>query len=124
MRLDQLGIPGEIGADALALLGLDDQAVEINVTPDRGYALSIRGVARELAAATGQPFTDPAATARGAIESGTASGFALAVEDDAPIRGRVGCSRFVVRTVRGIDPTRPTPSWLASRLRLAGIRSI
>ncbi|HET8867160.1 MAG TPA: phenylalanine--tRNA ligase subunit beta [Agrococcus sp.] len=124
MRLDELGIPGEVGADALALLGLDDQAVEINVTPDRGYALSIRGIARELAAATGQAFTDPAATARSTIEPGPASGFRLAVEDDAPIRGRVGCSRFVVRAVRGIDPQRPTPAWMASRLRLAGIRSI
>ncbi len=124
MRLDALGIPGEVGEDALALLGLDDQAVEINVTPDRGYALSIRGIARELASATGQAFTDPAETARRAIDASGASGFPLAIEDDAPIRGRVGCSRFVVRVVRGIDAQRPTPSWMASRLRLAGVRSI
>ncbi|GAA1425980.1 phenylalanine--tRNA ligase subunit beta [Agrococcus citreus] len=119
MRLDELGIPGEVGEDALTILGLDDQAVEINVTPDRGYALSLRGIAREVATATGQPFRDPAA-----IETGTAAGFPVELRDDAPIRGRDGCSRFVVRVVRGIDPSRPTPSWLASRLRLAGIRSI
>ncbi len=119
MRLDQLGIPGAIGDDALAILGLDDQAVEINVTPDRGYALSLRGIAREVASATGQPFRDPAA-----IEPGTASGFPVGLRDDAPIRGRDGCSRFAVRVVRGIDPSRPTPGWMASRLRLAGIRSI
>ncbi|MFA4841239.1 MAG: phenylalanine--tRNA ligase subunit beta [Agrococcus sp.] len=119
MRLDQLGIPGEVGEDALAILGLDDQAVEINVTPDRGYALSLRGIAREVASATGQPFRDPAA-----IETGTATGFPVTLRDDAPIRGREGCSRFVARVVRGIDPSRPTPAWMASRLRLAGIRSI
>ncbi len=119
MRLDQLGIPGEVGEDALAILGLDDQAVEINVTPDRGYALSLRGIAREVASATGQPFRDPAA-----IETATATGFPVALLDDAPIRGRDGCSRFVARVVRGIDPSRPTPAWMASRLRLAGIRSI
>ncbi|MCH1883586.1 phenylalanine--tRNA ligase subunit beta [Agrococcus sp. ARC_14] len=124
MRLDELGIPGDVGADALTLLGLDDQAVEINVTPDRGYALSIRGIARELASATGRPFTDPAETARSAIDVGTPSGFPLAIEDDAPIRGSVGCSRFVARIVRGIDQSRQTPSWMVSRLRLAGMRSV
>jgi phenylalanyl-tRNA synthetase beta chain len=128
LRLDEAGIEGEVGADALALLGLDGQAVEINVTPDRGYALSIRGIARELATATGRPFTDPADTARRAVGLGDASaapsGFPLAVQDDAPIRGNVGCSRFVVRIVRGIDQSRPTPAWMAGRLRLAGMRSI
>lgn len=124
MRLDQLGIEGEVGADALAILGLDDQAVEINVTPDRGYALSLRGIAREVAAATGQAFTDPAETARARDAGPKASGFSVSLDDDAPIRGRAGCSRFVVRVVRGIDPSRPSPAWLASRLRLAGIRSI
>lgn len=124
LRLDEAGIPGEVGADALGILGLDDQAVEINVTPDRGYALSIRGIAREVASATGQAFTDPADTARDAIDVGSPSGFALAVDDDAPIRGRVGCSRFVARVVRGIDQSIATPTWMASRLRLAGMRSV
>ncbi|SDS48906.1 phenylalanine--tRNA ligase subunit beta [Agrococcus carbonis] len=124
LRLDEAGIPGEVGDDALAILGLDDQAVEINVTPDRGYALSIRGIARELASATGQVFTDPAETARRADTGPAASGFDVALADDAPIRGRAGCSRFVVRVVRGIDAQRPTPGWMASRLRLAGVRSI
>ncbi|WP_306233557.1 phenylalanine--tRNA ligase subunit beta [Agrococcus beijingensis] len=124
MRLDELGIPGEVGADALSLLGLDDQAVEINVTPDRGYALSIRGVARELASATGQAFRDPADTARAALDVRDASGFSLSIDDDAPIRGSVGCSRFIVRVVRGIDQSRETPAWMVSRLRLAGMRSV
>ncbi len=119
MRLDPLGIAGEIGDDALAILGLDDQAVEINVTPDRGYALSLRGIAREVASATSQAFRDPAA-----IDTGTGSGFPVELRDEAPIRGRAGCSRFVARVVRGIDPARPTPAWMVSRLRLAGIRSI
>ena len=47
LRLASLGLDPEVGTDAITLLGLDDSAVEINVTPDRGYALSIRGVARE-----------------------------------------------------------------------------
>ena len=60
LRLVELGIDAPVGTDAIALLGLDDVAVEINVTPDRGYALSIRGVAREYSHATGAAFRDPA----------------------------------------------------------------
>jgi phenylalanyl-tRNA synthetase beta chain len=120
LRLHERGLVGEPGEDAIALLGLDDAAVEINVTPDRGYALSIRGVAREYAHSTGATFRDPA------LEPvvGAASGFSVAVDDDAPIRGRAGCDAFTARVVRGIDATRPTPSGMVARLKLAGIRSI
>ena len=59
LRLSTLGIDAPVGTDAIALLGLDDAAIEINVTPDRGYAFSIRGVAREYAHATGARFRDP-----------------------------------------------------------------
>ena len=44
--------------------------------------------------------------------------------DAAPIDGAPGCDRYVARIVRGIDPSRPTPPWMVSRLVLAGIRSI
>ncbi|GAA2083755.1 phenylalanine--tRNA ligase subunit beta [Pseudolysinimonas kribbensis] len=120
LRLADLGLDPGVGADAIHLLGLDDAAVEINVTPDRGYALSIRGVAREYSHSTGAAFRDPAQ----AVTVATGSGFDVRVDDAAPIRGRVGASVFVTRAVRGIDPGRPTPPWMASRLRLAGIRSI
>ncbi|RUR02008.1 phenylalanine--tRNA ligase subunit beta [Labedella endophytica] len=123
LRLTELGLAdAPVGADVIALLGLDDSAVEINVTPDRGYAFSIRGVAREYAHATGAAFTDPAeAFDRPAAREG---GYPVAIQDQAPIRGRVGASVFVARTVRGVDVSRATPQWMSSRLRLAGIRSI
>ena len=57
--LSRIGLDPEVGTDAMELLGLYDQAAEINVTPDRGYAFSIRGVAREYAHATGTAFTRP-----------------------------------------------------------------
>ena len=60
LRLSTLGLDPEVGTDAIALLGLDDTAVEVNVTPDRGYAFSIRGIAREYSHATGAAFRDPA----------------------------------------------------------------
>ena len=122
LRLVELGLDAPVGADAIALLGLDDVAVEINVTPDRGYALSIRGVAREYSHATGAQFRDPGLRPPHEVEPG--HGFAVAVEDAAPIRGRVGASEFVVRTVRGVDASAPTPAWMIARLTLAGIRSL
>lgn len=118
--LSRLGLDPEIGADALELLGMRDSAVEINVTPDRGYAFSIRGIAREYSHATGAEFRDPALGLT--IESG--SGFPIVLDDQAPIRGRMGATGFIARVVRGVDPTRPTPPWMVSRLQLAGIRSL
>ena len=53
-------VGGCAGGVGITLLGLDDIAIEINVTPDRGYAFSVRGVAREYSHATGATFRDPA----------------------------------------------------------------
>jgi phenylalanyl-tRNA synthetase beta chain len=122
LRLVELGIDAPVGTDAIALLGLDDVAVDINVTPDRGYALSIRGVAREYSHATGAAFRDPGLRLAPDLEPG--SGFPLAIDDREPIRGRVGASAFVARVVRDVDATRPTPPWMIARLTLAGIRSL
>jgi phenylalanyl-tRNA synthetase beta chain len=79
LRLATLGLDPVVGTDALSLLGLDDQAVEVNVTPDRGYAFSIRGIAREYAHATGAAFRDPAL----ASAVSDASGFDVVIDDDA-----------------------------------------
>ncbi len=123
LRLTELGLDPDLGTDAIALLGLDDVAVDINVTPDRGYALSVRGVAREYAHATGAAFRDPGLRAFEELEQPT-GGFPVAVDDAAPIHGNPGASEFVVRIVRDVDPSRPTPPWMTARLTLAGIRSL
>lgn len=120
--LATLGLDPEVGSDALELLGLRDEAAEINVTPDRGYVFSIRGVAREYSHATATKFIDPAS--RVAVTAATGPGYAVSFEDQAPIYGKPGCDRFVARTVTGINPSAPTPIWMSSRLRLAGMRSI
>lgn len=120
LRLASLGLDPEVGTDAIALLGLDDAAVEVNVTPDRGYAFSIRGIAREYSNSTGAALRDPAL----AVDVVPADGFSVTITDDNPIRGKRGVSVFESRVVRGIDASRPTPPWMVSRLTLAGIRSI
>lgn len=119
--LSSLGIDAPVGTDAISLLGLDDVAVEINVTPDRGYAFSIRGVAREYAHATGADFRDPAEHEWSEVEPGT--GFPIAVDAE-PLRENPAVQEFVVRVVRDVDPSRPTPPWMVARLSLAGIRSL
>lgn len=122
IRLVEWGMAdAPVGSDAIALLGLGEQTVEVNVTPDRGYALSVRGVARDYALATGAAFTDPAAID---VPKPTDDGFAVALQDAAPIHGVAGCDRYVARVVRGVDASRPSPAWMQRRLEQAGMRPI
>ncbi|HET9658579.1 MAG TPA: phenylalanine--tRNA ligase subunit beta, partial [Kineosporiaceae bacterium] len=108
IRLAEWGFTdAEPGDDAIALLGLGEQTVEVNVTPDRGYAFSVRGVAREYAHATGAEFADPVSPEAMPVPAPTADGFAVRVADDAPVRGRIGCDRYVARVVRGVNPSAP-----------------
>ena len=110
------------GQDAIALLGLDEKTIEVTITPDRGYCFSIRGIAREYSHSTGAAFTDPAALA----VSGTASNaaFPVLLEDQAPLRGNLGCDRFVARSLRGFNPGAPSPAWMKRRLEQSGMRPI
>ena len=115
------------GASAISLLGLDEETLEINVTPDRGYSFSIRGVAREYGHSTGQPFRDPAAlpvTGNRTADALAEGVFEVAIEDGAPIRGTVGCDRFAARVLRGFNPAAESPAWMKRRLDQAGMRPI
>ncbi|MDX6265035.1 MAG: phenylalanyl-tRNA synthetase beta chain, partial [Kribbellaceae bacterium] len=109
--------PGEaeVGTDAIELLGLRDDVLDIAVTPDRGYCLSIRGVAREAATAYGVELKDPAALTVTGSQTG---GYPVRVDD------AEACSVFVTRTVTGIDPAAPSPRWLQQRLVMSGMRPI
>jgi phenylalanyl-tRNA synthetase beta chain len=109
------------GDDAIALLGLADEVVEVTVTPDRGYCFSIRGVAREYSHSTGATFRDPAHLP---VPAPNEQGYAVRLADDAPLGGRDGCDRYVARIVRGLDVGRPSPRWMAKRLTEAGMRPI
>ena len=105
---------GEPGDDAFDVLPLRDEVIEFEINPDRAYALSLRGVAREAALAYGVPFPDPAGRPRRRRRR------RLPVVIDDPI----GCPVFVGRSVTGFDPTAPTPAWMARRIQLAGMRPI
>ena len=109
--------PGELrpGDDAAAALGLRDAVLEFEITPDRAYALSLRGVAREAAAAYGLPFADPADRLPPAHAG---KGYPVTVTDPAD------CDAFVALEVEGVDAKASSPRWLSRRLELAGIRSL
>lgn len=118
-RVEQLGLaPGD---DLIGVLGLDREVVEVNVTPDRGYCFSLRGIAREYSHATGAAYRDPAQVA---VDPPSGDGYAVHLRDEAPLGGVPGCARYVARVVRGIDLTRTTPEWMARRLTEAGMRPI
>ena len=108
-----------LGADFVEYAGLDDHVLDIAVTPDRGYALSVRGVSRELATSYGIRFTDPADTdlpADYAAVSGQVH--------PASIGDPTACDRFVLRQMSGFDPAAATPLRMRVRLARAGLRTV
>jgi phenylalanyl-tRNA synthetase beta chain len=106
---------GEPGDDARPVLGFGEEVIEFEINPDRAYALSLRGVAREAAMGFGAAYIDPC---RRAVPAANDDGYPVRVEDPS------GCPVFVARTVTGFDPKAESPAWLRNRVRLAGMRPI
>ncbi|MEW2158195.1 phenylalanine--tRNA ligase subunit beta [Streptomyces sp. NPDC007189] len=105
----------EVGKDAIELLELVDEVLDIAVTANRGDCLSIRGVARETAIAYGLPLRDPALID---VPAPNAYGYPVQVTDP------FGCDRFTARTVTGLRPEARSPIWLQRRLQKVGMRPI
>ena len=107
-------VPGD---NAFPILGLGDEVLDISVTPDRGYALSMRGMAREAAIAQGIAFTDPGLVLADLPEAG-GTVIPAAIDDyDA-------CDLLVLRTLGNYNPAAPTPDFIKARLAAVGVRSI
>ncbi|NUR38626.1 MAG: phenylalanine--tRNA ligase subunit beta [Streptomyces sp.] len=105
----------EVGKDAIELLELVDEVLDIAVTANRGDCLSIRGVARETAIAYGLPLRDPALLD---VPGPNAYGYPVQVSEP------LGCDRFTARTVSGLSPEARSPIWLKRRLQKVGMRPI
>ncbi|MFI6854729.1 phenylalanine--tRNA ligase subunit beta [Streptomyces sp. NPDC050416] len=105
----------EVGKDAIELLELVDEVLDIAVTPDRGYCLSMRGIARETAIAYGLPLRDPALLD---VPAPNAYGYPVRISDP------TGCDRFTARTVTGLSAEARSPIWLQRRLQKVGMRPI
>ncbi len=114
----ELPADAPVGTDLRAYMQLDDEVLELNVTPNRGDAMSVLGIAREV----------------GALQrkSGTGSSFGAAKSVPSPLQDTfptklsqpAACPKLVSRVVRGIDNQRQSPLWLRERLRRAGLRPI
>ncbi|KZE29804.1 phenylalanine--tRNA ligase subunit beta [Crenobacter luteus] len=123
----ELGVPDEVdgllvlpadapvGVSIRDYLELDDTLFTLKITPNRADCLSIKGIAREVAALTGAPL------AVEAIEP-----VAPSIDDTLPVRidAPAACGRYLGRVIRGVNPAAPTPAWMRQRLERSGLRSI
>jgi phenylalanyl-tRNA synthetase beta chain len=107
-----------IGADAIEALQINDVIFDVAVNPDRGYALSIRGIAREVAGSLDLKFTDPVDALRELKFEDTGKGVT------AKIGEKSSASVFYLRTLSNFDPKATTPIWMRRRIEKMGMRSI
>ncbi|MBE9528753.1 MAG: phenylalanine--tRNA ligase subunit beta [Proteobacteria bacterium] len=105
-----------IGLDALDVLGLQDFILDAGITPNRPDLLSMRGLAREVAAVTDATFTYTAGTVE---ETGpSVDGLVqVSIEEGAP------CTRYSARVIEGVA-VGPTPDYIVRRLETNGLRSV
>ena len=128
----ELPVDAPVGTDLRTYLDLDDEILELNVTPNRGDAMSVLGIAREVAALTRGKVAVPGEGTRNPGEARTSTeprhvaAPAGASSETFPVtlRDPAGCPKLVSRVVRGIDNSRPSPAWLRERLRRVGLRPI
>ena len=107
----------EPGADGAAVLDFDDVVFHLAITPDRGYCMSMRGLAREIACAYDLDFVDPAGSQVVTPLPAERPAWPLTVDPQTGVR------RFALRPVTGIDPAAVSPWWLQRRLLLCGMRA-
>jgi phenylalanyl-tRNA synthetase beta chain len=108
-------IPGD---DALELLEMFDVVFDIAINPDRGYALSLRGIAREVAAALGVGYVDPVHSIKLDALSLSSGGVSVKIDDP------TGASVIFIRTLEKFDPASQSPLWMSRRIEKCGMRSI
>jgi phenylalanyl-tRNA synthetase beta chain len=111
----ELPADAPVGKPLREYLSLDDSVLDVNVAPNRGDAMSVLGIAREVAALSGQALAGPKLAPVAAKHRDTFS-----VHLDAP----ESCPKFVSRIIRGVNNRAPTPLWMRERLRRAGLRPI
>ncbi len=111
----ELGNGYQPGDSLMKALALDDTILELSITPNRGDALSVLGIAREVSAISGRPLAAPPVPRVAAT---------LPDVFDVQLEAGDACPTFVGRVIRGVRPDASSPMWLQERLRRAGMRSI
>ena len=113
--LMELPLDAPVGADIREYLALNDQIIEVDLTPNRGDCLGIAGLAREVGVLNKAEVT--------AVSCGEVT---QSITDTFPveIQAKQQCPRYMGRIIKGVDLSKPTPIWMVERLRRSGIRSI
>lgn len=111
----ELALDAPVGTDIRHYLSLDDISIEVDLTPNRGDCLSMRGIAREVGALY-----------NAAVSDVNIKTIAPSIDEKVEIslENPEACPRYLSRIIRQVDVTKPTPIWMVERLRRAGIRSI
>ena len=110
----ELAVDAPVGKDLRDYLHLDDNSIDIDLTPNRSDCLSLKGIAREVGVLN-----------RLAVKAPPIKTLEASITDTFPIelQSPQSCPRYVGRIIRGIDLSKPTPLWMQERLRRAGIGS-
>lgn len=105
----------QVGSDVRSLLQLDDTIFTLKLTPNLGRALSVYGIAREVAALTGAPLVTPQFPP-----------VAAQLPDVLPVQVQAPdlCGRFSGRVIRNVNTRAKTPAWMVERLARCGQRSV
>ena len=111
----ELPADAPIGTDIRDYLGLDDNAIEVDLTPNRADCLGIRGIAREVGVLNNLDVCEPEVAAVNATIEDKLS-ITLSADD--------ACPRYLGRVVKGVNVKAASPLWLVEKLRRCGIRSI
>ncbi len=111
----ELASDAPVGTDLRHYLELDDQVIDISVTPNRADCLGVSGIAREVGLLNNLAVTEPAFTKAPETITDT-----ISIE----VQAEECCPRYVGRVIKGIDISRPSPQWLQEKLRRCGVRSI
>jgi phenylalanyl-tRNA synthetase beta chain len=112
----ELPADAPLGQDFKSYMSLDDYVIDISITPNRGDCLSIKGIAREIAALTTSSLLQEGVVPE--VES------VFNVIHTVSVQSNAGCPRYVGRVVRNVKADASTPVWMRERLRRSGIRSI
>ncbi len=113
--LMELAADAPVGTDLREYLKLDDQIIDVDLTPNRGDCLSLAGMAREVGVLNRVPVADiPCEPVAPQIDD----------QIQATLKAPQGCPRYLARVIRNINPGVATPLWMQEKLRRSGIRAI
>lgn len=111
--ISELDVDAPIGQDIRQYLNLDDNIIELDITPNRGDCFSVLGVAREVSANYTLPFVAPSKNDKPSILAGFSS-------IKTSVSNPSACPKYLTRSISGIDNTTATPRWMANKLIRSG----